>query len=120
MAAAVIAAIGGWSSILADRGSDTWHEAVREHVKSSAAAVEDIRFVYDEEGPTALSVAEARILAEEYRRAAVGSPGSERELLLVEASANQQAAAVLQAGSELSEDPRYTTRTLTGSTSRSA
>jgi hypothetical protein len=33
VAAALAAAIGGWSSIAADRGSDTWHAAVRQHVK---------------------------------------------------------------------------------------
>jgi hypothetical protein len=107
VAAAIAAAIGGWSSILADRGSDTWHDAVREHVKASAGAVEDIRFVYEEEAPTAMQVAEARILAEEYRRAAQTATDLGRELLLLEASAQEEAAKVLEAGSDIAADPRY-------------
>lgn len=107
VAATLAAAVGGWSSIMADRGSDTWHAAVREHVKQSAGAVEDIRFVYQEEGPTALQVAEARMLADECRRAARRATGLARELLLLEASAQEQAARVLAGGSEVSQDARY-------------
>jgi hypothetical protein len=107
VAAAVAAAIGGWSSILADSGSDTWHDAVREHVKESAGAVEDIRFVYEEEALTALQVSEARILAEEYRRAAEAATGLARELLLLEASGQEEAAGAMEAGSEIAGDPRY-------------
>jgi hypothetical protein len=107
VAAALAAAIGGWSSVLADRGSDTWHDSVREHVKATAGAVEDIRFVYEEEGPTALQVAEARVLAEEYRRAADGATGAARELLLLEAAAQEEAAGALEGGADIARDPRY-------------
>jgi hypothetical protein len=110
LAAALAAGIGGWSSIVADRGSDTWHAAVREHVKQAAGAVEDIRFVYEEEGPTALLVAEARLLAEELRRAAEGASGLARELMLVEAGARARAAEVLLSGSAIAADPRYEDR----------
>jgi hypothetical protein len=107
VAAALAASIGGWSSIAADRGSDTWHASVRQHVKQSAGAVESIRFVYEEEGPTALQVAEARILAEEYRRVAGRATGMARELLLLEARAQEETAGVLAGGSEIAVDPRY-------------
>jgi hypothetical protein len=107
VAAALAAAIGGWSSIVGDRGSDTWHAAVRQHVKQAAGAVEDIRFVYQEEGPTSLLVAEAEILADEYRRAGERSSGLARELLLLEAEAQEEGAEVMAAGSEISPDPRY-------------
>jgi hypothetical protein len=107
VAAALAAAIGGWSSIAGDRGSDTWHAAVRQHVKQAAGAVEDIRFVFQEEGPTALQVAEAQILAEEYREAAGRATGLARELLLVEAAAQGEAARVLSGGSEVAGDARY-------------
>jgi hypothetical protein len=107
VAAAIAAALGGWSSVLADRGSDTWHEAVREHVKQAAGAVEDIRFVYDEEAPTALQVAEARILSDEYRKAAGKASGLAREIVLIEGDAQEEAAGVLEAGSEMATDPRY-------------
>jgi hypothetical protein len=107
LAAALAAGIGGWSSIVADRGSDTWHAAVRQHVKQAAGAVEDIRFVYQEEGPTALQVAEARLLAEELGRAADRAPGLAGELLRLESRARARAARVLEAGSEIATDPRY-------------
>jgi hypothetical protein len=107
VAAAIAAAIGGWSSVLADRGSDTWHAAVRQDVKEVAGAVEDIRFVYEEEAITALHVLEARVLAEEYRDAARRATGSVREALLVEAAAQEQAAEVMSEGSELAGDPKY-------------
>jgi hypothetical protein len=107
VAAAIAAALGGWSSVLADAGSDTWHEAVREHVKQAAGAVEDIRFVYDEEALTALQVAEARILSDEYRAAGGRTTGLPREILVVEGDGQEEAAAVLEAGSEMARDPRY-------------
>lgn len=110
LAAALAAGIGGWSSIVADRGSDTWHAAVREHVKQAAGAVEGIRFVYEEEGPTSLLVADARLLAEELGRAAARTPGLAGELLRVEAGAKARAAEVLVAGSEIAADPRYEDR----------
>ena len=107
VAAALAAAIGGWSSIVADRGSDTWHAAVRQHVKQAAGAVEDIRFVFQEEGPTALLVAEARLVAEELARAAQRTPGLAGELLRVEAGARERAARVMRSGSAVASDPRY-------------
>jgi hypothetical protein len=107
VAAALAAAIGGWSSIVGDRGSDTWHAAVRQHVKQAAGAVEDIRFAYQEEGPTALLVAEAEILADEYRRSGERASGVARELLLLEAAAQEEAVDVMAAGSEVAGDPRY-------------
>ncbi|HEX2025399.1 MAG TPA: hypothetical protein VHH92_03285 [Actinomycetota bacterium] len=107
VAAAIAAGIGGWSSVVADRGSDTWHAAVRQDVKEVAGAVEDVRFVFEEEAITALHVLEARVLAEEYRDAARRATGSVREALLVEAAAQEQAAGVMAEGSELAGDPRY-------------
>jgi hypothetical protein len=76
-------------------------------VKQAAGAVEDIRFVYEEEGPTALLVAEARLLAEELGRASERTPGLAGELLRVEAGAKARAAEVLVAGSEIAADPGY-------------
>jgi hypothetical protein len=95
---------------VADRGSDTWHAAVRQHVKQAAGAVEDIRFVYQEEGPTALQVAESRLLAEELRAAAARAPGTAGELLRVEAGARERTASVLVEGSAIASDPRYEDR----------
>jgi hypothetical protein len=107
VAAALAAAIGGWSSIVGDAGSDTWHRAVREQVKQTAGAVEDIRFVYDEEANLALQVAHARLLEEELRQEATESEGLATRLLEVEADAQQELGDSLDQASELAGDPRY-------------
>ncbi|MGH2545366.1 MAG: hypothetical protein ACRDHJ_00625 [Actinomycetota bacterium] len=85
-------------------------------MKQDAGAVEDIRFVFEEESPTAVLVAEGRLLAEELRRAAEGASGMAHELLLVEAGARARAAEVLLSGSAISADPRYEDRRPAGST----
>jgi hypothetical protein len=107
VAAALAAAIGGWSSIVQDAGSDTWHRAIREQVKQTAGAVEDIRFVYNEEATQALQVAEARILEEELRTEAETVDGLAQRLLLVEAEAQRELADSLSSASEIAADPRY-------------
>lgn len=109
VAAVLAATIAGRGSILSDKGSDTYHEAIREHVKQSAAVVEDIRFLYDEEASQALLVAEARILADEYRREAGQVSGAARDFLRLEAAALEQLAATLAEASELAGDDRYET-----------
>jgi len=109
VAAVLAATIAGRGSILSDKGSDTFHEAIREHVKQSAAVVEDIRFLYDEEASQALLVAEARILADEYRREAGQVSGAARDFLRLEAAAQEELATTLAEASELAGDDRYET-----------
>jgi hypothetical protein len=107
-AAAVIAAvIAGRASIVADRGSDTWHSALRQHVKQAAAIVETSRFLYGEEATTALDVVDARTFAEELREEARRFTGSVREAILIEAYAQDQLAATLARDQPLASDPRY-------------
>jgi hypothetical protein len=107
-AAAVIAAvIAGRASIVSDRGSDTWHGALRQHVKQAAAIVETSRFLYGEEATMALAVVDARTYAEELREEARRFAGSVREAILVEAFAQDQLARTLAQGQPLASDPRY-------------
>jgi hypothetical protein len=107
-AAAVIAAvIAGRASIVADRGSDTWHSALRQHVKQAAAIVETSRFLYGEEAATALDVVDARTYAEELREEARRFNGPVREAILVEAFAQDQLALTLAQDQPLASDPRY-------------
>lgn len=107
-AAVIAAAIGGWAAASGDRGSDEWHRSIRQHVKQAAGTIEDVRFVYEEEAPLALQAAAAEILAEEYRGQARRSSGVVRELLLIEARAQD---VVVETATESSElvDPRYRT-----------
>lgn len=109
VAAVFAAVIAGRASLISDQGSDTYHDAIREHVKQAAAIVENIRFLYDEEASQALLVAEARIFADEYRTEARETSGSVRELLRIEALAQETLAQTLAEASEVAGDERYET-----------
>ncbi len=69
--AAVVAAIITLVALnSANDASGAWQSALRQEVKRGAAAVEDIRFVYEVEGPAAFGLASQEVQAEEYRTAA--------------------------------------------------
>jgi hypothetical protein len=107
-AAAVLAAvIAGRASIVADRGSDTWHAALRQHVKQAAGIVETSRFVYGEEAASALAVVDARTYADELREEAREYGGAVREAILIEAFAKDQLARTIARNQPLASDPRY-------------
>lgn len=107
-AAAVLAAvIAGRASIVADRGSDTWHTSLREHVKQAAAIVETSRFLYGEEAATAIDAVGARTYADELRAEAGGLSGPVREAVLVEAFAQDQLARTISRNAPLASDPEY-------------
>jgi hypothetical protein len=61
----VVAVLTGAAALLASGASDAWNRSVRDDVKRSAALVEDVRFVYGDEGPRAfdLAVLDARAAA---------------------------------------------------------
>jgi hypothetical protein len=50
--------------------SSAWQSAMRQEVGRGAAAVEDIRWVYAIEAPSAFQIAALEVQAEEYRKAA--------------------------------------------------
>ncbi len=105
--AVLAAAIGVRSQIVDSNGSGSYDSAVRQDVKRGAGTVEDLRFIYSEEGPTAFRVAEARIRAEELRRAARGKSGLEASYLKGEAGAQDQIIKTLQPTVELTSNDKY-------------
>jgi hypothetical protein len=76
------------SAVLTSRASGAWHNASRQEIKWSAAVVEDLRYVYGDEAPLALTVtlAESRAAA---LRLATGADGG---LAAWEATAETQTA----------------------------
>ena len=108
VAAAVLAAvIGVRSQIVDSNGSGSYDSAVRQDVKRGAGVVEDLRFIYSEEGPTAFRVSEARIRADELRKAARGKSGLEASYLNGEAGAQDQLRKTLQPSVELTSTGKY-------------
>ncbi len=107
-AAAVVAALlGARASLLSGEASSAWQEAVRQEVKSAAAVVEDLRFVYESEADQAYRVIQARVRAEEFRIASDRASEPIRSLLVAEAVAQEQVAEALTTGSEIAADERY-------------
>jgi len=69
--AAVVAAIITLVALdSANDASGAWQSSLRQDVKRGVAAVEDIRFIYEVEGPAAFQVATQEVQAQEYRTAA--------------------------------------------------
>lgn len=105
VAAVVAAALAGRASLRAESAFDAWQQAGRAEVKHGAALVEDVRFVYADEGPSALRALEARVRAEELREAARRSSGRVRATLLLEArTAEALANALEESGFDLGRE----------------
>ena len=95
-AAAVVAALlAGMASLRSEAAFDALQQANREEVKHAAALLEDVRFVYADEGPSALRALEARIRAEELRSQAKDAGGDVRTAILREATVAQALADAL-------------------------
>ena len=109
-AAAVVAAVlAGMSSLRSEAAFDALQKANREEVKHAAALVEDVRFVYADEGPSALRALEARIRSEELRIKARDVSGEARAAIVREASVAEALADTLtEAGFDLGL-PEYRT-----------
>lgn len=107
VAAVIAAVIGARAALVGDSGSDTWHQAVRADVRHGAGLVEDLRFVYGEEAPLALQVAEATTRSRELARVARATRGEVRRLLDAEASAEEQVAETVRGASEIAKNRRY-------------
>ena len=60
----VIAALFGLATYLADGAGGGWQSAVREEVKSTAAMVEDVHYIYTGEAPVAFTVATGSVRAD--------------------------------------------------------
>jgi hypothetical protein len=107
-AAAVVAAvIGARAASVGDDGSDTYHQSIRDDVKSGAALVGDVRFVYQEEAPLAFQIAESIIRSQESRLQAQGAGGLGKSLLEVDAGAQEAVVETTRKSSDLASDPKY-------------
>jgi len=107
-AAAVVAAVIGFrAALLGDSGSDTFHEAVREDVKSGSGVVEDARFVYSEQAPAALEVASERIQGEEVEKQVESADPEVRDLVKTEAAKHEGNLGVILEASEIASEPKY-------------
>lgn len=109
-AAAIVAAVlAGMASFRSEAAFDALQRANREEVKHAAALLEDVRFVYADEGPSALRALEARIRAEELRSQAEDASGVVRAAILREATVAQTLADTLtETGFDLGT-PEYRT-----------
>jgi hypothetical protein len=104
--AAILAAlITARASFLSSDASGSWQRALRTEVKRSAAAQEDIRYVYQSELPIYMKVETVRQRAASMREAAAVATGSDRTRLLFEARLYDDVVTALEPASPLSTRP---------------
>ena len=106
-AAIVAASIGFRAALISNSASESWQSALRTEVKRSAAAMEDVRALYQTELPVATRIDAARILQAELLAAAQGQSGSVKQNLLLEASVQAQIITALSSTSDLATKPAY-------------
>jgi hypothetical protein len=106
VAAVLAAVIGARGAVLADEGSDKWHEAVRQEIKYGAGLLEDVRFVYSESAPQAFAVISAQVRGQELQRQARRNPNV-RALLQSEAGAQAVLAGQTAKSSGIARDKAY-------------
>jgi hypothetical protein len=82
MAAASFSGWAGWSS---SQAADGWQKALRQEVQWSAAAIEDIRFVYADQAPVVLAADLADARAAALGSVADRSSGTSADLAAAEA-----------------------------------
>jgi hypothetical protein len=107
VAAIVAAAIGFRAAMVSGSASDSWQSALRTEVKRSAAAMEDVRYLYQSELPVAIQIVEARILQAQLLDAAQGVSGATKQTLLLEASVQAQMITALSPSSDLAAKTDY-------------
>jgi len=106
--AAIVAAIIGFrAAMISSSASESWQSALRSDVKRSAAAMEDVRSLYQSELPVAVRILEARIVQAEMLAEAQGQSGAARQALLLEADVQGQIITALSPSSELATTPQY-------------
>lgn len=109
LAAVLAAAVATRASFLSSEAAGLWQSAIRNELKLGAAMVEDVRFVYNDEGPQAFRIAAARVRAEEYRRRARNAAPDVARVLRVEATAQQLVADSLVESSDIAKEEKYET-----------
>ncbi len=107
MVAILAAIVGARSTALANDATDAWQSALRTEVKRSAAALEDIRYVYQTEVPVALVVMSGRLKADELGRAASSASGDVAATLAMEAAIEKGVVTSTEGSAPLVTDPAY-------------
>lgn len=107
VAAVVAASIGFRAAMISSSASDSWQSALRTEVKRSAAAIEDVRYLYQAELPIAVRIVQARITGAEMLAAAQEQSGIAKQALLLEASVQAQIVSGISASSKLATMPDY-------------
>lgn len=106
-AAVVAAIIGARASFVSNAASDSWQSALRTEVKRSAAAMEDVRYLYQSELPVAIRILEAQLLQGELQAAAAIETGPAKQALQSEADVQAGIIAGLSSSSNLAGKPAY-------------
>jgi hypothetical protein len=84
-AAVATAVLSGGAAWLSSQAGGEWQAALREELRWSTAAVEDIRFVYNDEAPYLLRADLADARADALRKQAAGNAGLPSEVARAEA-----------------------------------
>jgi hypothetical protein len=107
IAAVVAAIIGARVSMVSSAASESWQSALRTEVKRSAAAMNDVRYLYQTELPVAIRILQARLVQAELQAAAATTTGPAAEALLVEADVQAGIVSGLISSSNLAAQPDY-------------
>jgi hypothetical protein len=107
VAAVVAALIGFRAALISHSASDSWQSALRTDVKRSAAAMEDVSYLYQTELPIAMRIVEARIVQGEMLAAAQGQSGASKQGLLLEAGVEAEIITGLSPSSPLATGADY-------------
>lgn len=107
VAAIVAATIGFRAAFISSSASESWQSALRTDVKRSAAAMNDVNYLYQIELPVAVRLLQARFEEAEMTAAAQGQTGATRQTLLLEASVQAQIVAALSPNSDLATKAEY-------------
>jgi hypothetical protein len=107
IAAVVAAIVGARVSMVSSEASDSWQSALRTEVKRSAAAMEDVRYLYQTELPVAIRILQARMVQSELQAAATTTTGPAGEALQVEADVQAGIVSGLISSSNLAAEPDY-------------
>ncbi|MBP1633157.1 MAG: hypothetical protein H6Q11_1445 [Acidobacteria bacterium] len=107
-AAAVAAAIvGAFASIISNDAANSWQSALRTEVKRSAAALNDVSYLYLFELPGAARVVSARLAADALSGAGAGQGREVAQALETEAAVQAQIVDLLSASTPLTETSAY-------------
>jgi hypothetical protein len=107
VAAIVAAIVGARASFIASQASEHWQSSLRTEVKRSAAAVNDIQSLYEDELPAAMPILRARLIEQAMQTAAASQTGAAQQALELEASAQAAFISEVAANSPLASKPVY-------------